>query len=346
MKDFSIKGKVALFLLGLVVFYFFGALVQSDFDSSATSGALITLMFACCLIYPDAKCISRKQAIDTENNTTVCDISLPIEGEQEMIEEDASMSEEPIRKMSLKPNSEENSFVPLWDTWGNIHKDIEQTKRINRALDGDVKCDSIDLQSGIGAFIGKKRERYTTTLKKCSCVDFQRNKKPCKHIYYLAHELSVFNLAEDEDVFVQLTKTLKLLPHESIMLLSKMVKEFSFHDVKYFAVPKDEFSDLLLFKGYCIGSIATETILEALPVATIKQILQATNLNQMPPMNSQKKTFIKWFNGNQEEIANAIDEVYYIFEFIEQIENSSRELHGSIQILLAKTKTINKGEIR
>ena len=40
-------------------------------------------------------------------------------------------------------------------------------------------------------FIGGGGDKYATTLIGCTCPDFVEREKPCKHMYWLAHELGV-----------------------------------------------------------------------------------------------------------------------------------------------------------
>lgn len=77
-----------------------------------------------------------------------------------------------------------NFFVPS----APLHDDPEQVKRQKSALRLDVQAIDATTQTG-------KINKYDVSLTGCSCRDFQLRKKPCKHMYRLAHELGVFHLS-------------------------------------------------------------------------------------------------------------------------------------------------------
>ena len=68
----------------------------------------------------------------------------------------------------------------------HIHEELDQLKRIKSAL--KLKMDSIDFDNQTG-----KIKDYEVSLDRCTCIDFGRRHKPCKHIYCLALELGVFS---------------------------------------------------------------------------------------------------------------------------------------------------------
>ena len=77
----------------------------------------------------------------------------------------------------------------LWAKWKNINMD-DQYIRIRKAVDGDLIFLSADPVYKMGKFQGQERRtKYTTSLHTCTCPDFRKRKKPCKHMYYLAMQL-------------------------------------------------------------------------------------------------------------------------------------------------------------
>lgn len=74
-----------------------------------------------------------------------------------------------------------------WDE--KIHEEKEQKMRYGRACSSDKKFVSIDRQNQTGEFVGSEGDLYYVTLNDCSCQDFKKRGKPCKHIYQLAMEL-------------------------------------------------------------------------------------------------------------------------------------------------------------
>ena len=80
----------------------------------------------------------------------------------------------------------------------SLHEEPEQVKRQERAT--TLQLDSIDRDARTG-----KIKNYDVALNGCTCVDFSRRHKPCKHMYRLATELGVFPV-EQENIFDASTK--------------------------------------------------------------------------------------------------------------------------------------------
>lgn len=69
----------------------------------------------------------------------------------------------------------------------SLHAEHKQLKRQLGAV--SMKCSSIDADKRTGA-IGK----FKVSLERCSCGDFLKRRKPCRHMYRLAFELGLFEL--------------------------------------------------------------------------------------------------------------------------------------------------------
>jgi len=72
-----------------------------------------------------------------------------------------------------------------------FHGGYDQLLRQKRAL--TLKMDSIKRKRRTGTI-----KDYEVTLNRCTCLDFKKRHKPCKHMYRLAFELRVFKLDEKE----------------------------------------------------------------------------------------------------------------------------------------------------
>lgn len=87
-----------------------------------------------------------------------------------------------------------NSTSSDWAQWDSVHNLSDQLKRQKSASEKKNTPVSIDRSNATGVFKGSAKSNYVTTLSSCSCIDFSRRNLPCKHMYRLAHELSIFNL--------------------------------------------------------------------------------------------------------------------------------------------------------
>lgn len=87
-----------------------------------------------------------------------------------------------------------NATLSSWSQWDEIHGLSDQVKRQKSASEKKNTPVSIDRSNATGTFKGSAKSNYVTTLSSCNCVDFSRRHLPCKHMYRLAHELSLFSL--------------------------------------------------------------------------------------------------------------------------------------------------------
>lgn len=81
-------------------------------------------------------------------------------------------------------------FLNLWPE--EIHGQSDQKKRISSAQKAACTPVQVEQDNLCGSFEGG-HGAYSTTLSLCTCVDFNRRKLPCKHIYRLAMELGLID---------------------------------------------------------------------------------------------------------------------------------------------------------
>ncbi len=79
----------------------------------------------------------------------------------------------------------------LWEkTWDYELHDTEYAfKRMKSAQSAKLTPVSIDKENMSGVFKGSGKLPYRVTLQSCTCGDFHRSHRPCKHMYRLATEL-------------------------------------------------------------------------------------------------------------------------------------------------------------
>lgn len=123
--------------------------------------------------------------------------------------------------------------MELLVTDNNLDKDIEQIKRYEKAVISNIKIISIDKDNSTAKFEGSSGEIYNTTLSNCTCVDFFRRKRPCKHMYKLAIELGAINpdskkwkkYSTYSKKVNNIKKKLNMLSLEQLDILSDFIKE-------------------------------------------------------------------------------------------------------------------------
>lgn len=82
--------------------------------------------------------------------------------------------------------------MSFFDSGNNkLHFETDQMKRQKSAL--SLKLDFLDSVQQIG-----KIKNYDISLNDCTCVDFSRRHKPCKHMYCLAMALGIFEVDNEK----------------------------------------------------------------------------------------------------------------------------------------------------
>ena len=190
-----------------------------------------------------------------------------------------------------------------WDE--SIHLLPEQQDRIVRARSASTTPDRVDKASQTASFKGGK---YSVTLNSCSCVDFSRNKRPCKHIYRLAIELGFLEngIVEVGEKYDDKTDLLKSF--EGLDLDAKEQLKPIFYQVIYrrpvVLLEGGDFSELLVKSGLFI-KVDILSVVSQLPASELKEIFGKMQFLDSPKLTSQAKTFVKWVESNPEEFSRS-----------------------------------------
>lgn len=75
-----------------------------------------------------------------------------------------------------------------------MSNDPEQIKRQKRAIDNHCTPLSVNTYNKTGVFSSSSSGTYSVTTTSCTCPDFIRRRKPCKHMYRLLDELGLYSL--------------------------------------------------------------------------------------------------------------------------------------------------------
>ena len=97
----------------------------------------------------------------------------------------------PVRKTELV--SIRSRRCPVGHSFGEwnekVHRGAAQSDRFEKASHECLGLISYDVDTGTAEVSGSTGTKYTTTLDYCSCPDFEKRSKPCKHIYVLALQM-------------------------------------------------------------------------------------------------------------------------------------------------------------
>ena len=101
-------------------------------------------------------------------------------------------------KAAKKALESDRIFLPFDDS---IHQTEPQQERIKRAVEQDIKVKTLLSNGYSGKIVGTTGNVYLVTLKNCTCQDFKRRQKPCKHMYFLAAQTLRCNISTKEGKF-------------------------------------------------------------------------------------------------------------------------------------------------
>lgn len=106
----------------------------------------------------------------------------------------------------------------LWNQWEGCHDSADQQKRQASASKSACTPIEINFITHTGKFQGSSGN-HTTSLVHCSCIDFNRRRLPCKHMYRLAMELGLMesDFASNTSDIPHPVKKQKLLDSISII---------------------------------------------------------------------------------------------------------------------------------
>lgn len=72
--------------------------------------------------------------------------------------------------------------IPAFGPWPEQNAGPDEEKRLNSAQQSKTSPTSIDREHETGVFYGSGKLPYQTSLAACTCNDFVKRKKPCKHV--------------------------------------------------------------------------------------------------------------------------------------------------------------------
>lgn len=87
----------------------------------------------------------------------------------------------------------ESSLCPCGCSFGSwnekVHRGVSQSDRFEKAQHQCIGLLDFNVDTGFAKISGSKGSEYLTSLDFCSCPDFEKRSKPCKHIYFLAIQM-------------------------------------------------------------------------------------------------------------------------------------------------------------
>lgn len=142
------------------------------------------------------------------------------------------------RRYRIEPSQKpkESLYTPFTDFPQRIHTEEEQLSRMRRSTDTWIYLFPSTYTGHSARIMGRAREIYNTSLSTCSCMDFQKRKLPCKHMYHLAFfsgRMNDFDWIGDDEYYIinrfklstrPVAKKIYSLPPEEVLILRHIVR--------------------------------------------------------------------------------------------------------------------------
>lgn len=233
------------------------------------------------------------------------------------------------------------TMIPAFGPWTEHAADADEEKRLASAQQSKTSPISIDKEHETGVFYGSGKEPYQTSLASCTCNDFVRRKKPCKHVFRLAMELGIIDaayktgrstgerneaqlsFADCLDLVEQLSDAAQNEIKEMLSHTSERVddrqKPITCHDLDL--VPELRTSPLLHENPYPL-----EEVLNDLPKPLLVQLLDAVHREGKPKRNAAKAVMAEWLAQNVPMLATELPPCAS-FSFVEVFDKAQRDVY-------------------
>lgn len=230
----------------------------------------------------------------------------------------------------------------VWASWGDIHNQEGQVKRINTAKKAEYTPIDIEKNSYSGVFQGKIA-RYVTSLENCQCMDFFRNGQPCKHIYRLAMELDLIEGEYNSDLKKALNRPLppnQLTFDEGISLINsvsdeaqQIVKDFLYNHLYqkcevYGFIKSENVTELIEHNIFLIDNNTT-ALFDPYGRNEINNMVAPYNIPGFKK-NWKKELLVEWIISNHPNIANEITTESIVVTIHPQFTKIKRKVYSHL----------------
>lgn len=159
-------------------------------------------------------------------------------------------------RLEISPNNtEEGKIYPenwIYEIWPEEDMLTSETRRrFERAKTQELVIDTLNMH-GIANIRGTSGNIYETSLKSCTCTDFVRQQKPCKHILKLA--LYTGAISPDDDLLHipdELEQRIKSLTKKA----QKTLIEFCEQENGETIIPRSSDIDKLFAAGFLVETV-------------------------------------------------------------------------------------------
>ena len=233
------------------------------------------------------------------------------------------------------------TMIPAFGPWPEHPADADEEKRLASAQQSKTTPTSIDREHETGVFYGSGKDPYQTTLASCTCNDFVRRKKPCKHVFRLAMELGIIDTAyktgrstgERNEAQISFADSIELVEQLSdaaqneikgmLYYTSERIetrqKPVTCHELDL--VPELRSSPLLHENPYPLAEVLSD-----LPKPLLVQLLDAVKRDEKPKRSAKKTVIVEWLAQNAPMLAKELPPCAS-FSFVEVFDKAQRDVY-------------------
>lgn len=219
-------------------------------------------------------------------------------------------------------------FGNFFDYWEKEDLKSEETRiRLKRAKEQNIQVPEKAISPKL-TVIGTTGKPYTTTLYSCTCPDFTRRKKPCKHILKLAIVLNQIGMQDD---FYEIPEDVE----DTISSLNAGAKEVMIKYLRYdlneenIFVSRDKIMIDLVHSGLFVE--CDEPYLLLNKYYTKPELLTAienTASTSKPRKDSRKEVLIQWLIENEPGVCKIMCQKYMILTVNPYIKPYAKDIIG------------------
>lgn len=233
------------------------------------------------------------------------------------------------------------TMIPAFGPWAEHPADADEEKRLTSAQQSKTSPISIDREHETGVFYGSGKDPYQTSLASCTCNDFVRRKKPCKHVFRLAMELGIIDAAyktgrstgERNEAQLSFADSIELVEHLSDAAQNE-IKDM----LRYTSERVDDRQRPITCRNLdLIPELRTSPLLHENPYPLVGELsrftkpdlvilLDAINREDKPRRNAAKDKIVTWIAENVPMLAKELPPVAS-FSFVEVFDKAQRDVY-------------------
>ena len=233
------------------------------------------------------------------------------------------------------------TMIPAFGPWTEHPADTDEEKRLASAQQSKTSPLSVDKEHETGVFYGSGKEPYQTSLASCTCNDFVKRKKPCKHIFRLAMELGIIDAAYKTGRSTGERNEAQISFADSVALVEQLsdAAQNAIKDMLYYTSERidDRQKPVTCHDLDLVPELRTSPLLHENPYPLAEQlsklskpalvmILDAIHRDDKPRRNAAKDKLAAWIAENVPMLASEMPPCVS-FSFVEVFDKAQRDVY-------------------